>query len=217
MTASQQRPAEETISRVAALIAQALTELQRQPDNDVTRAAREELAATRRALLDLTSRLETHLADEKEQRVVLAGQLSTLAASLDRLVNHLQGISELIAELLGKLSLNEAAAAAPSTPPEPAEPPFLPGGEGLSLILAAVPNFQALMDIQKAISALEQVAGASVERFQEGDSRILVHLEASLTGTQIADTLRRATGHNLVVEESRPELSRLRLKVVPAA
>jgi hypothetical protein len=216
LTASPQRPEEETISRVATLIAQALAELQRQPENDVARAAREELAATRTALLDLTARLESHLADEKEQRLVLAGQLSTLAGSLDRLVDHLGSISELIADLLGKLSAQPEVVTASSTPPVPDEPAFLPGGEGLSLVLGGVPNFQALMDIQKAITALEQVAGASVERFQEGDSRILVHLQTSLTATQLSSALRSATGLNLLVEESRPELSRLRLKAVPA-
>jgi hypothetical protein len=217
LTERSQRPEEETINRVAGLIAQALTELQRRPEDEVTRAARQELAESRQALLDLTTRLESHLADEKEQQRLLAGQLSTLAQSLDRLVSHLQGISELIAELLGKLNPVGGDVAPSPAAPEPAEPSFLPGGEGVSVILAAVPNFQALMDIQKAIAAQEQVAGASVERFQEGDSRILVHLQSALTANQLAEALRRATGHNLVVEESRPELSRLRLKVVPAA
>jgi hypothetical protein len=70
------------------------------------------------------------------------------------------------------------------------------------------------MDIQKALIALEQVAGASVERFQEGDSRILLQLRSPLTAADLAHALTSATGHQIAVEESRPELMRLRLKIV---
>jgi hypothetical protein len=70
------------------------------------------------------------------------------------------------------------------------------------------------MDIQKALMGFEQVASASVERFQEGDSRIQLHLRAPLTASEIAGTLGRMTGHAFAVEEARPELMRLRLKIV---
>jgi hypothetical protein len=101
-----------------------------------------------------------------------------------------------------------------ATPPEPTEPLFRPGGEGISLAISAVPGFQVLMDIQKALMAFDEVSSASVERFQEGDSRIQIHLRAAVTATQIASALGNATGHSFAVEESRPELMRLRLKIV---
>ena len=104
-------------------------------------------------------------------------------------------------------------AAAP--PPTAAEASFLPGGEGLTLTLINVPAFQALMDFQKSLMALDQVDGASVERFQEGDSRLLLQLKAPITASELAATLQRATGHNIAVEDSKPELMRLRLKVLP--
>jgi hypothetical protein len=175
-------------------------------------AARQELADSRSALEQLARRLEQQLAQEQEQRLALAGQLTGLAAALDRLVTHLQGLSQLMADLLERL-----AEPPPLHAPAAAEPSFPAGGEGLSLTLSAVPGFQALMEIQKALLSLDEVAGASVERFQEGDSRILLQLRAPVTATSLADALRAASGYALVIEESRPELLRLRLKVVPTA
>jgi hypothetical protein len=102
----------------------------------------------------------------------------------------------------------------PAAPPP--EPAFKPGGDGLSLALVGIPGFQALMDFQKALSSMPQVAGASVERYQEGDSRILVHLREEVTASQLAGWLRSSTPYSLSVEESRPDVSRLRLKVLPA-
>jgi hypothetical protein len=115
---------------------------------------------------------------------------------------------------------DDAAAPAPTaeTGPPAAEPPpepvFHPGGEGVSLMLTAVPGFQALMDLQKALIAVEQVASASVERFQEGDSRVLLQLHGPLTASDIVATLHHATGLHLVLEEARPELNSLHLKVL---
>ena len=65
--------------------------------------------------------------------------------------------------------------------------------------------------------ALDSVAGASVDRFQEGALRILLHLSGPVTASELASALKSATGHVLVIEESRPELLRLRLKVVATA
>jgi hypothetical protein len=73
------------------------------------------------------------------------------------------------------------------------------------------------MDIQKALSALDAVEGASVERFQEGDSRLLLHLRGPLTTGAVSAALNAATGLTFVVEESRPELQSIRLKIVSTA
>ena len=212
---TQRQPsAEETANRVASLIAQALIELQQHsPAADGVEAARQDLVASRVALEQLAERLERQFADEREQRLLLAGQLSGLAGSLDRLVGHLQGLSELMTGLIEHAS----GTAPPAAATEEGEPAFRPGGEGVTLTLAAIPGFQALMDIQKALMALDSVAGASVDRFQEDDSRILLHLSGSVTASELASALKSATGHVLVIEESRPELLRLRLKVVATA
>jgi hypothetical protein len=142
------------------------------------------------------------------QRLQLAGQLTNLAASLDRLVDHLQVLSEVMVGLVAPRTVTDAG------PDEKEEPRFMPGGEGVTLSIAAVPGFQALMEIQKALSAIDAVDGASVERFQEGDSRLLVHLGQPVSAKRLAAGLHEATHLNFVIEESRPELMSLRLKVV---
>jgi hypothetical protein len=194
---------DEATRRAASYLAQALTELQAAAHADEVQG-----------LQQLAQRIEQELADEREQRLLLAGQLNGLATSLDRLVTHLQGLSQLMADLLERLA---APSPLPAAATQAAEPSFQPGGEGVSLVLTSVPGFQALMDVQKALNALDQVEGVSVERFQEGDSRLLLRLSAAITANDLAAAVRQATNAAVVVEESRPELMRLRLKVVPAA
>ena len=207
MTQDQPRNEDEALNRAASLLVQALRELQQTGAAD---EARRELAQSRLALEQLAHRLELQLAQEQEQRLVLAGQLTGLATALDRLVTHLQGLSTLMADLLERLAEPPSA-----TPPTASEPTFPAGGEGVSLTLSAVPGFQVLMDIQKALLTLDQVAAASVERFQEGDSRVLLQLRAPMTAADLAEALRVASGHAFAIEEARPELLRLRLKFVP--
>lgn len=204
MTRQESRP-EDEMTRAAAQLGQAASEFQRAAGAQAA-AARAELASSRAALEELARQLQQELAAEREQRLLLGNQLTSLTASLERLVSHLQGLSQLMADLLERLATPPA--------PEPSEPAFPAGGEGVSLTLAAVPGFQALMDMQKALLAMDQVASASVERFQEGESRLLLQLRSPLTASELAAALGRATGHHLAVEDSRPELLRLRLKVV---
>ena len=203
---------DDAVGRASEHLARALQELYQAAAAEAG-VSREELAQSRTALEQLAQRLEAELAQEKEQRAQLASQLTNLAGSLDRLVSHLHGLSQLMAELLERLA-SPASPLAEQAPAAVAEPAFQPGGEGIALSLTSVPGFQALMDFQKALIAMEQVNSASVERFQEGDSRIQLQLSAPLTADAIASALTNTTGHACVVEESRPELMRLRLKVV---
>jgi hypothetical protein len=210
---SDRTPSEdEALNKAASFLAQALRELQSERDG----GAQRELSESRQAIEQLTARLEQHLAQEQQQRAVLASQLTGLAGALDRLVSHLGGLSQLMADILQRLAETPAQTPPAVTAPG-AEPSFPAGGEGISLTLLGVPGFQTLMDIQKALTSLDQVASASVERFQEGDSRILVLLSAPATGNELASGIHHGTGQTIVVEESRPELQRLRLKVVPSS
>jgi hypothetical protein len=202
----------DAVGRASEHLARALNELYQAAAADAG-VSRDDLARSRAALQELAQRLESQLAQEKEQRAQLAGQLTNLAGSLDRLVSHLHGLSQLMAELLERLA--SPASPLAETPPVAApEPAFQPGGEGIALSLTSVPGFQALMEFQKALLAIDQISSASVERFQEGDSRIQLQLSAPLTADAIAAALTSTTGHACVVEEARPELMRLRLKVV---
>lgn len=213
---TQRDPQADATDRAASLIARALGELQ-SAGGGSDDATRSELAAQRAILSELSAKLERHLAEEREQHLALGGQLTTLAGSLDRLVGHLQGLSTLMTDLLGRLAEPASGGADGPGGPAASEPVFQPGGEGVSLTITGVPGFQGLMEIQKGLTALDQVSHASVERFQEGDSRLLVSLTAAVTASEIVAALNRATGQAVTVEESKPELARLRVKVVPGA
>ena len=203
---------DDAIARAARLIAGALSELTTASQENS--ALVEEVARNRIAIEALSQQWEKQLAHERQQRGALAEQITNLAGSLDRLVTHLEGISLLMSDLVQRMAPAQAQAPAPVAPPEPAEPMFQPGGEGISLAIGEVPGFQVLMDIQKALMAFDQVSSASVERFQEGESRIQLHLRAAVSGAQLATGLGGATGHSFAIEDSRPELMRLRLKIV---
>jgi hypothetical protein len=135
---------------------------------------------------------------------------------LDGLVHHLHSLSNLMGDLLQHLAV-AATTAEPARAPGSVEPVFQPGGEGLSVAIAGVQGFQALMEVQKALASHAKVSHASVERFQEGDSRLLVMLSAPATAREIADALSTAMDQPITIEESKPELSRLKLRVVPGA
>jgi hypothetical protein len=204
---------DDAVARAAKLIAGALNELS--VANQENSALAEEISRNRIAMEALSQRFEQQMAEERAQRRMLADQIAGLAGSLDRLVTHLEGASTLMAELVARISQPYGA------PPrelkqtsEPGEPLFQPGGEGISLVVSGVPGFQTLMDIQKALVAMEPVESASVERFQEGDSRIQLHLTQAVSGSYLAAMLGEETSHSFVVEEARPELMSLRIKVV---
>ncbi|HEX5368060.1 MAG TPA: hypothetical protein VFY10_01455, partial [Dehalococcoidia bacterium] len=150
MTQSQ----DDAVARAARLLSGALSELQTAAAREAA-PSREEFAKSHSDIEAMVRRIEQQLAEDSQQRAALAGQLGNLAGSLDRLVSHLDGLSGLMANLLDRLSQGSA-------PATTGEPVFQPGGEGVALTLVAVPGFQALMDIQKALVALEPVANASV-------------------------------------------------------
>lgn len=217
MTQSQ----DDAVGRAARLLAGALNELQT-AGQDVSNA--EAIERNRLAIEALGERLEQQLIEERQQRAMLGGQLTNLAGSLDRLVSHLEGMSRLLASMVERLPaapVSDESSPTADTPPSttqvpaaPTEPAFRPGGEAIDVAITGVPGFQTLMDVQKALTGLEQVASASVERFQEDESRVQVQLQAPITGSEIATALGRLTGHAFAVEEARPELVSLKLRIV---
>ena len=79
---------------------------------------RDEVARSSAVLEQLAARIESSLAEDKEQRHVMAGQLSQLAGSLDSLVNHLQSLSHLMADILERIA-EPVAAPEEATPEAP--------------------------------------------------------------------------------------------------
>jgi uncharacterized phage infection (PIP) family protein YhgE len=204
---------DDAVNEAAALIARALADLQ-QAASAEAEATRKGLTKSRGDLRELVQRFDSQLSQEREQSAVSANQLTALASAIDRLVERLDAVSQRLAELTERLAEGVAAPGSSPTAAASQEPPFQPGGEGITLAVSCVPGFQALMDIHKALQAMDQVASASVERFQEGESRILVQLRSPVTASEVASGLHGATGHALAVEEARPEVMQLRLKVI---
>ena len=204
--------AEDPSRQAASLLSEGLTALVRSmTDHAAIAEAREDVAAVRAALDALNLKVERQAAEDRDQRRLLGDQLANLAGALDRLVTHLEGLSTLMAEMLERLSAPSGKPTVAST----AEPAFIPGNEGVTVALAGVPGFQSLMDIQKALATLPGVTSASVERYQEGDSRILVALRGPVTSSELLTAIRDGAGLDASVDEARPETNRLKLKISP--
>lgn len=152
-----------------------------------------------------------------QDRRSLADQIASLARSLERLECRLDDMSRLAAEPrvasppVGVSAEVEEVAVSPVSPVE-TEPAFRPGEEGLTLVISAVPGFQGLMEVQRALMRVPAIEGASVERYFDGEARIVLMLREPITATRLLETLREATGQQLQLEESRPEASRLRVR-----
>ncbi len=84
----------------------------------------------------------------------------------------------------------------------------------MGVVLAAVSGFQGLMDAQRALSALPQTEAASVTAFKNGEASLEVVLRSPVTAREIVASVRDSTGEQLLIEESRPEAGKLRLRFV---
>ena len=111
--------------------------------------------------------------------------------------------------------LTESRQATPSAPTPQLpdlEPAFPPGGEGIDVTIAAVPGFQGLMDVQRSLVRLPHVQGAAVRRYQDDEAAIQLVLAQPMTASTIVEGVTAATGLRLVIDESRPDGLRLRLR-----
>jgi hypothetical protein len=139
---------------------------------------------------------------------------------LTRLVSHTESLTQRVADLtdnVAALAERQAAeqAAQPARPQLPEmEPSFAPGGEGVDVTIAAVPGFQGLMEVQRALVKLPQVQSAAVRRYQDDEAAIQLVLSQPLSASAIAEGVAAGTGKQLTVDESRPEALRLRLRFI---
>jgi hypothetical protein len=142
-----------------------------------------------------------------------------------RLVSFTEQLGERMTELTAAVARLAEAGAAPAAPSAAEERPRAPhveqpyasGGEGVDVTIAAVPGFQGLMELQRALVRLPQVQSAAVRRYQDDEAAIQLVLAQPMTATSIADGVTRSTGHRIFVEDARADLLRLRLRFVGAA
>jgi hypothetical protein len=189
-----------------------------------------DVQAATRAVSDYFGRVVDLMGEERQR---LSEQVRALTEAVQRLERRLDEIPQLAvagaptqtpAEAKpearpAELPPVEASPRAEVPPPveapppeEPAEPQFAAGGEGIQLLISAVPGFQGLMEVQRALTHIPAVEGASVERYLDGEARISLLLREPLTARRIADGLAEYTGESLTIEEARPEALRLHLR-----
>lgn len=170
---------------------------------------------------DYFSRVADVMSEEGRR---LSEQVQALTEAIQRLERRLDDLPKLAVpggpqevpplKAPSEVALPEApvAEAPPEEEEEPAEPQFAAGGEGIQLLVSAVPGFQGLMEVQRALTHMPAVEGASVERYLDGEARISLLLREPLTARRIADGLAEYIGERLTIEEARPEALRLHLR-----
>jgi hypothetical protein len=180
-----------------------------------------DVQAATRAVSDYFSSVVDLMGEEGHR---LSEQVRTLTEAVQRLERRLDELPKLAvpsgpaqappAEAPPEAGLAKAPTV--EAPPEkkegPAEPQFPAGGEGIQLLISAVPGFQGLMEVQRALTHMPAVEGASVERYLDGEARIVLLLREPLTARRIADGLAEYIGEPLTIEEARPEALRLHLR-----
>lgn len=137
--------------------------------------------------------------------------LTRLAEFTEQLSVRMNELTQAVARLV---DVRTAPAGQPALPklPEQLEPSFAPGGEGIDVTIAAVPGFQGLMDLQRALVRLPQVQSAAVRRYQDDEAAIQLILAQPMTPGAIIEGVAAATGRQIIIDEARPEGLRLRLR-----
>jgi len=175
-----------------------------------------DVQAATRAVSDYFGRVVDLVGEEGHR---LSEQVQALTEAVQRLERRLDEIPKLT--IPSSPAQPPPEAESPKTTPieapvkergGPAEPQFAAGGEGIQLLISAVPGFQGLMEVQRALTHMPAVEGASVERYLDGEARIILLLRESLTARRIADGLAEYVGEPLTIEEARPEALRLHLR-----
>lgn len=189
--------------------------------NDVQERAAEIIA---RALAQGLKEAEVIIATEREARAQAASlQIIDALEQFSKVLDRLVAFSEQIGINLNELALavsafseSRPAEAAPATHARPQlpemEPSFAPGGEGIDVTIGAVPGFQGLMELQRALVRLPQVQSAAVRRYQDDEAAIQLVLSQPMAASSIAEGVTAGTGRRIFVDDARPETLRLRLR-----
>jgi len=138
--------------------------------------------------------------------------LAQLVAHTEQLATRMSELSVAVAALSDARPAPAPALGAPKPQLPEMEPSFAPGGEGVDVTISAVPGFQGLMEVQRALVRLPQVQSAAVRRYQDDEAAIQLVLSQPMTASAIAEGVSAATGRQLIVDDARPEALRLRLR-----
>ena len=207
---------EQTLEHFESMLEALENQVQESAKTDVTSEANAslEVADLKRTINEMFERLEGTLDRLTTQAERLSDGASDLAEMAGRIEGRMNEITRALREASSAQPAQPAPAAAAPAPATPVEPRFQPGQTPMSVVLAAVPGFQGLMDVQRALSGLPQTEGASVAAYKNGEASLEVVLNAPVAARQIVDGLCDSTGEQLLIEESRPEAGKLRLRFV---
>ncbi len=187
----------------------------RAQDEAVERASRVIAQALKEAEIVLASQRESR---QQQLAPELIDTLERFSSLLARLVEHTEHLAERMTELteaVAALADMRARGATPpaSTPQLPEmERAFAPGGEGIDVTIEAVPGFQGLMELQRALVRLPEVQSAAVRKYQDDEAAIQLVLAQPMTASSVAAGITGSTGHPIIVDDARPDQLRLRLR-----
>jgi hypothetical protein len=94
------------------------------------------------------------------------------------------------------------------------EPRFEPAERPLTVAFAEVPDFEALLEAQRALEALPAVREATVTAFEDEDGLLEVTLRAPATVREVVEGLGRGAGRQFLIEEADVAALRLRLHFI---
>jgi hypothetical protein len=136
--------------------------------------------------------------------------LNRIAEFTELLGTRMNELTEAVTQLANTRDARPAAATTPQLPDM--EPSFPSGGEGIDVTIASVPGFQGLMDLQRALVRLPNVQSAAVRRYQDDEAAIQLVLSQPMPASAIVQGVIEATGRQIVVDETRVDVLRLRLR-----
>lgn len=166
--------------------------------------------AAQREFREVVDRFEEALARLTSEAERLSDEASVLAQVSGTLQGRLGELTASFDGAVAERATEPGEAAEPAM--APAEPKFWLGDQPVGLIIAAVPGFQGLMEVQRAMSGLPSVESASVVGYKDGEASLEIALHQPIGAREIVEGLGESTGHRLVIEEARPEELRLRLR-----
>ena len=199
------RSLEQGLAQLEVLVGRVEEKLGQEPTTSLEASVPQELTDLGRGLREAIGRLEDAIGQLGNEARRLSDEASRLSAIADRL------------ERPADRTVEEGRTRQPATEREtvaPPEPRFEPAEKAVDVVIAGVPGFQGLMDAQRGLSTLPAVEGASVRRYQNGEASLGLALRGPVTAREIVEGLQVATNNQLVIEEARPEASRLRLRFI---
>jgi hypothetical protein len=175
----------------------------------------QEMSELRTALSEVLHKFEFALGHLGIEAKRLSNESSALALMADKLQMRLEDLQR----TLNGDALQQPSSILRPTPREDSidesgEPQFRPSDQGVNVVLASVPGFQGLMDVQRALTGMAESDGASVVGYRNGEASLQLTLRRPVSTRRITDALAIATGEELLIEESRPDAQRLRLRFV---